>query len=123
LQYLDGKPPVLERPWGENRKLTIYPHAGEQANAFYNRNKASLEFYYFKQDNGPPVYLCRSLDVVAHEAGHSFLDILQPEWLTGSGQSGAFHEAFGDLNSLFVLISMVSTLNVKIKKESEPENR
>ena len=108
LEYLDGKPPVLIRPWGEDKKLTIVPHAGEMANAFYNRGKATLEFYYMNRKDSNPVYICRSLDILAHEAGHSLLHILQREWLTGSGQPGAFHEAFGDLSSLFVLISMVS---------------
>jgi hypothetical protein len=110
LQYLDGRPPVLHRPWGENKKLSIQPHAGEEANAYYDRNDGSLKFYYMKRTDGnQPVYLCRSLDIVAHETGHSFLDTLQPQWLTNFGQPGAFHEAFGDLCSLFVLISMVST--------------
>ncbi|GBB94306.1 hypothetical protein RclHR1_02330004 [Rhizophagus clarus] len=127
LQYLDGRPPVLHRPWGENKKLSIQPHAGEQANAFYDRNDGSLKFYYMRRkDGGQPVYLCRSLDIVAHETGHSFLDTLQPGWLTGSGQPGAIHEAFGDLCSLFVLISMadVADLFITLTKANlrDPDN-
>ena len=105
LEYLDGKPPVLNPPWG-NKPIVIHPHAGEDANAFYSREEAALKFFYTKQ-NDKIIYLCRSFDVVAHEAGHFFLDILQPQWLA-SGQTGGFHEAFGDLCSLFTLISMVS---------------
>jgi hypothetical protein len=108
LEYLDGQPPVLHRPWGENKRLSIYPHAGEQANDYYSRDEAALKFFYIVREDGPPIYSCRSLDVVTHEAAHSFLDNLQPYWLL-DGQPGAFHEAFGDLMSLFVLISMVST--------------
>ncbi|RIA93200.1 hypothetical protein C1645_735766 [Glomus cerebriforme] len=126
LQYLDGRPPVLKRPWGENKRLSIYPHAGEQANAFYNRSDASLRFFYIKRQDGTPVYLCRSLDIVSHETGHSFLDILQPNWLTGTGQSGAFHEAFGDLCSLFTLISMadIADLFITLTKANlrDPDN-
>ena len=107
IEYLDGSPPQLTTPWG-NKRLSIYPHAGEDANAHYSREEAALKFYYTKKGGGPPVYLCRSLDIVAHETGHSFLDILQPNWYLTQGQTGAFHEAFGDLCSLFVLISMVS---------------
>jgi Zn-dependent metalloprotease len=113
LEYLDGKPPQLKRPWG-NKKLVIHPHAGEQANAYYSRQEGVLKFFYTNEGDSL-VYLCRSLDVVAHEAGHSVLDILQPGWMS-DGQTGGFHEAFGDLCSLFVLISMVSTQNKKKKR-------
>lgn len=107
LEYLDGSPPQLTRPWG-NKRLQIHPHAGEDANAYYSREEGVLKFFYTKRESdGSPIFLCRSLDVVAHEAGHSFLDILQPDWRS-DGQTGGFHEAFGDLCSLFTLISMVS---------------
>jgi len=63
--------------------------------------------------------------VVAHEAGHSFLDILQPQWLS-DGQTGGFHEAFGDLCSLFTLISMaeIADLFVTLTKANlrDPSN-
>jgi hypothetical protein len=124
LEYLDGKPPKLTTPWG-NKRLSIHPHAGEEANAFYSREEAVLKFFYTKEGGGPPIYLCRSLDVVAHEAGHSFLDILQPGWLS-DGQTGGFHEAFGDLCSLFVLISMadIADLFVTLTKANlrDPNN-
>ncbi len=107
LEYLDGRPPVLNRPWGANKRLSIHPHAGEDVNAYYSREEGVLKFFYTRQGNNLPVYSCRNFDVVAHETGHAFLDILQPDWLS-EGQTGGFHEAFGDLCSLFVLISMVS---------------
>jgi hypothetical protein len=106
LEYLDGQVPRLITPWG-NKRLQIFPHAGEDANAYYSRDEVALKFFFTRGNDGSPIFLCRSLDVVAHEAGHLFLDILQPQWLS-DGQTGAFHEAFGDLCSLFVLISMVS---------------
>jgi len=111
LEYLDGRPPQLNRPWG-NKRLQIHPHAGEDANAYYSREEGVLKFFYTSQ-GGKPIYLCRSFDVVAHEAGHSFLDILQPGWLS-DGQTGGFHEAFGDLCSLFVLISMAEIADLLI---------
>ena len=82
--------------------------------AFKCLQEGVLKFFYTHQ-NGKIIYLCRSFDVVAHETGHSFLDILQPGWLS-DGQTGGFHEAFGDLCSLFTLISMVSTRN-KIERD------
>jgi len=124
LEYLDGNPPELRRPWG-NKPLVIHPHAGEDANAYYSRQEAVLKFFYTDDKNGKIIYLCRSFDVVAHEAGHSFLDILQPGWLS-DGQTGGFHEAFGDLCSLFTLISMaeIADLFVTLTKANlrDPSN-
>ncbi|CAG8662703.1 3025_t:CDS:10 [Funneliformis mosseae] len=125
LEYLDGRPPVINRPWGANKRLSIHPHAGEEANAYYSRDEAVLKFFYTSQGGGQPVYLCRSFDVVAHESGHAFLDTLQPGWLS-DGQTGGFHEAFGDLCSLFTLISMaeISDLFVTMTKANlrNPDN-
>ncbi|CAG8754930.1 1700_t:CDS:2, partial [Racocetra fulgida] len=80
----------------------------------------SLKFYYIVQGE-KPLYLCRSLDIVAHEAGHAFLDILQIEWLV-EGQTGALHEAFGDLTTMFTILSMndmvkllIETTNSKLR--------
>ncbi|CAB4393605.1 unnamed protein product [Rhizophagus irregularis] len=124
LVYLDGNPPQLTRPWG-NKRLQIFPHAGEDANAYYSREEGALKFFFTKRKDGTPIFLCRSLDVVAHEAGHSFLDILQPQWRS-DGQTGGFHEAFGDLCSLFVLISMadIADLFVTLTKANlrDPNN-
>ncbi|KAF0515533.1 hypothetical protein F8M41_017301 [Gigaspora margarita] len=111
LEYLDGRPPQVDRPWGE-RKLTIIPHAGEEANAYYDREDGSLKFFYIVQDQ-KPLYLCRSLDIVAHETGHAFLDILQKEWLV-DGQTGALHEAFGDLTTMFTILSMKDMVDLLI---------
>ncbi|CAG8556982.1 11728_t:CDS:10 [Funneliformis caledonium] len=113
LEYLDGRPPVLERPWGNDKRLSIEPHAGEKADAYYSRGEAALRFFYTFEGSDRPIYLCRSIDVVAHEAGHAFLDTLQPDW-QADGQTGAFHEAFGDLCSLFVLISMAEIADLFI---------
>ncbi|CAG8663691.1 12709_t:CDS:2, partial [Cetraspora pellucida] len=119
LEYLDGRIPEIRKPWGE-KKLIIIPHAGQDANAFYDREEGSLKFYYIVQVE-KPLYLCRSLDIVAHEAGHAFLDILQMEWLV-EGQTGALHEAFGDLTTMFTILSMedmvkllIDTTNSKLR--------
>ena len=55
------------------------------------------------------VFTCRSLDIVAHETGHGILDALQPDWLLSSSppQTGGLHEAFGDLTSLFLVLSQL----------------
>ncbi|CAG8464504.1 3868_t:CDS:10 [Diversispora eburnea] len=98
IEYLDGKPPKLERPW---------------TNAFYSKVDSNIRFYYVKNKKDEPIYLCRSLDIVAHETGHAFLDILQTNWLV-TGQTGALHEAFGDLCSMFTILSMDDMVSLLI---------
>ncbi|HZX29158.1 MAG TPA: hypothetical protein VFF16_18940, partial [Telluria sp.] len=55
------------------------------------------------------VYTCRSLDIVAHETGHAILDGLKPNWLLASQlpQTGALHEAFGDLTAIFLALAQL----------------
>ena len=38
LEYLDGLPPVLNRLW----RISIHPHVGEDANAFYDRENLAF---------------------------------------------------------------------------------
>ncbi|OKH54609.1 hypothetical protein NIES2101_07325 [Calothrix sp. HK-06] len=93
--------------------IKVYPHAGETENAYYSREEKALKFFYFTppRDSGltAKVYTCRSIDVVAHEAGHAVLDSLKPQWLSFSSpaQTGALHESFGDLTSLFLILSQM----------------
>eukprot|EP00760_Papus_ankaliazontas_P003430 PhM_4_TR11613/c0_g1_i1/m.9889 len=53
--------------------LRIICHAGEKPNAAYIRGKRALKFYYITEPTGERTFLCRSLDIVAHEAGHAVL--------------------------------------------------
>ena len=70
LEYLDGSPPILHRPWG-NKRLSIHPHAEGTAHSFYSRNEAALKFSIIRQKEGPSVYLCRSL--LMKQAGLSWI--------------------------------------------------
>jgi hypothetical protein len=100
-------------PWqwnsgGNTDPLSVFPHAGVTQNAFYTRAGKALKFFFF--DSGSPpqtIFTCRSLDIVAHETGHAVLDGLKPGWLGSSNtpQTGALHEAFGDLTSIFLALS------------------
>ena len=92
--------------WG-NRPIQAYPYAGEDSNAYYSRGEKALKFYFFS-DGVKTIYACRSWDIVAHEAGHAVLDSLQPGWITSSNpQTGALHEAFGDLTSIFSVLDQL----------------
>jgi hypothetical protein len=93
--------------------IAVHPHAGRAANAYYSRNEKVLKFFFFKPFNqpadAPDVFTCRSLDIVAHETGHAILDSLKPSWLSWSAppQTGGLHEAFGDLTSIFLILSQL----------------
>jgi hypothetical protein len=109
-------------PWAWNTggnadRLTCRPRGFSGANAFYSRLGKTLSFGFFLPQNSPnEVFTCRSLDIVAHEAGHAILDGLKPGWL-GTGnvpQTGALHESFGDLTAIFVALSQFDQVDAFI---------
>ena len=72
-----------EPTWGfPNQRLSLVPHASQEANASYSRQKQSLEFGWFRvkpESAGklPPnglVFACLSHDIIAHELTHALLD-------------------------------------------------
>lgn len=97
--------------WRNPGPISIFPHAGEGANAFYDPNAHTLEFLFFRPPGGSgrQVFTCRSLDIVAHEGGHAVLDGLKPGWLliNSPAQTGGLHESFGDLTSIFLVLSQL----------------
>lgn len=106
----------LQWQWNNNTNtnpIEVHPHAGRTANAFYSRNERVLKFFFFKPNALPAgsgdVYTCRSLDVVAHETGHAILDALKPNWISfrAPAQTGGLHESFGDLTSIFTILSQM----------------
>jgi hypothetical protein len=97
--------------------ISAFPRAGVTANAYYSRTQKALKFFYFTPTGTTaPIYTCRSLDIVAHETGHAILDGLQPGWLTSTAtpQTGALHEAFGDITALFVALSQLDQVDAII---------
>lgn len=108
----DGTP----LPWQWNSSLDIaplqvFPHGLPNVmNAFYSRTQCCLKFGDFiPSGGGERVYTCRSFDIVSHETGHAVLDGLKPDWLLASNppQTGALHEAFGDLTAIFLSLSQL----------------
>lgn len=106
----------LEWAWnnGANQEgIEVHPHAGDDRNAYYSRNEKALKFFFFTPITSPgstdKVFTCRSLDIVAHEAGHAILDGLKPGWFSSFSptQTGGLHEAFGDLTSIFLILSQL----------------
>src|SRR6266704_1064543 len=95
---------------GRGRPLRIFPHAMQEANAYYDPRPHALLFGYFAASEkdagaslpGQTVYTCLSHDIVAHEMTHALVDG-QREYLTDATgpDAAAFHEAFADIVALF----------------------
>ncbi|MBX3170236.1 MAG: hypothetical protein KF760_22715 [Candidatus Eremiobacteraeota bacterium] len=85
-----------------SRVLDVVPHKKQGMNAYYSRWEGSTN--YFFQDSPQlqtTVKTANSVDVVAHETGHSVLDGMKPGYLsTNDRETGAFHEAFGDCSAM-----------------------
>lgn len=84
-------------------KLALYPNAGQDLNAYYDR--ASVSFFVFPLKKAL-IYSGASTDVVAHEVGHAILDALRPDlWNVSMLEVGAFHEGFGDCMAIMTALS------------------
>jgi hypothetical protein len=90
--------------------LTLYPHAMQQANAFYSPAAHGILFGYFNagQENaghnipGQMIFTCLSHDIIVHEMTHAILDGLRSYFMEQTNPDvAAFHEAFADLAALF----------------------
>ncbi|MEU8610673.1 hypothetical protein AB0C29_22060 [Actinoplanes sp. NPDC048791] len=86
-------------------QLLVVPRAGEMANAYYERDSHSLQFFQFTVAHRPGTWIrtANSQDIVAHETAHALLDGIAPDLYSAiSPQSLAIHEAVADLASLLV---------------------
>ena len=88
-------------------QLLVIPQAGEWANAYYERETHSLQFYYFTPADGAgTVYTSLSRDIVAHETAHAILDAIAPDIYDAlSPEALALHEAFADMTAVIMSIN------------------
>lgn len=102
--YMFEEEDVLGRKlnWAfKSPQLLVVPRAGEWANAFYERESHSLQFFYFGGDH--KVYTCLSADIVSHETAHAILDGIAPDLYNSiTPQSLALHEAIADLTAVLM---------------------
>jgi hypothetical protein len=86
-------------------QLLVVPEAGLAANAYYQRETRSLQFFSHPRPAGGLAHTAASHDVVAHETAHAVLDGIAP-WLydASSPQSLAIHESVADLTALFAAV-------------------
>jgi hypothetical protein len=87
-------------------QLLVVPRAGEWANAFYQRESHSLQFFHFPgAEAGGTVYTALSQDIIAHETAHAMLDGIAPDLYNClTPQSLALHEAVADLAALLLAL-------------------
>ena len=88
-------------------QLLVVPRAGELANAYYERESHSLQFFSFLPEDAtsetPRIFTSHSQDIVAHETSHALLDGIAPDLYSAiSPESLAIHEAVADLGALLV---------------------
>jgi len=90
-------------------KLKIYPHAMQEANAFYDPQRRALLFGYFRATEGDAgvnlpgqlVFTCLSHDIIVHETTHAILDGIREHFNDPTGPDApAFHEGFADIVAL-----------------------
>jgi hypothetical protein len=148
FEYALGRP--IRWPFGRDdgpsskfKRLRIFPHAMQEANAFYSRDLSALLFGYFASDPdstlnipGQTVFTCLSHDIIVHETTHALVDS-QRDFFTEptSPDAPAFHEAFADIVALFQhftfkepLLEIIRRTGGKIfltktAPESEPEEK
>lgn len=99
-----------EVSWGfRNARLKLVPHAFENANAQYIRDRERLEFGWYRVEandkidmpEGTIIFSCLSHDIIVHELTHALLDGLRVRFDRATNPDvGAFHEAFADLVAL-----------------------
>ncbi|MEJ2258780.1 MAG: hypothetical protein P8X98_17705 [Woeseiaceae bacterium] len=88
-------------------QLLVIPRAGNWANAFYERESHSLQFFYFDSTSKPgkTIFTSSSHDIITHEAGHAILDGIAPGLYDAiTPQALALHEAIADLTSLIMAL-------------------
>ena len=109
----------------DRERLRIFPHAMQEANAYYSRDMRALLFGYFPASEteaganlpGQTVFTCLSHDIIAHETTHALVDS-QRDFFTEptSPDAPAFHEAFADIVALFQHFSYKDALLEMIKR-------
>jgi hypothetical protein len=122
--------------WNKRGKVRVFPrmtreqyaslYPGEDydeniTNAFYDYRKGDQEgehvVCFFPVDEEEEKYTSQSSDVVSHEAGHNALNIVRPDlWESTSSDIKAFHETFGDMTALFLVLTFPEMREILLEK-------
>lgn len=103
--------------WEMGSVLPVFPRAGRDLNAYYDRE--ALKFFYTSDSvTKRTIYTSESSDVAAHECGHAILDAHHPDyWSSLHPETGAFHEAFGDITALLTTLQF-PTVRERLLRET-----
>ncbi len=105
--------------------LKVYPHAMQEANAFYDPSQHALLFGYFQASDvdaginlpGQLVFTCLSHDIIVHESTHAILDGIRSHFNDPTGpDAAAFHEGFADIVALLQHFSFKDSLLETIQR-------
>jgi hypothetical protein len=105
--------------------LRVFPHAFQQANAFYDGELRALLFGYFAASTDDPgdnlpgqtIFTCLSHDIIAHETTHAVIDSIRRHFSEPTSiDTPAFHEAFADIVALFQHFSMADAVYETINR-------
>lgn len=105
--------------------LKIFPHAMQEANAFYDPGQHALLFGYFRASDveaggnlpGQLVFTCLSHDIIVHESTHAILDGIRSHFNDPTGPDApAFHEGFADIVALLQHFSFKDSLLETIQR-------
>eukprot|EP00727_Mastigamoeba_balamuthi_P000110 m51a1_g10096 hypothetical protein (1017) ;mRNA; r:59709-65883 len=94
--------------WQAGQRLVVDTRATGVTQPMYSRRAGALLFPLLRCSDGGAagaVPTSRSMEAVAHTAGHAVLDALRPKWAEGieeRPEGGVLHEAFADLVGLLV---------------------
>jgi hypothetical protein len=107
------------------RVLKLYPHAMQQANAYYSPDAHGILFGFFAANKtgqgrnlpGQRVFTCLSQDIIAHEVTHAVIDGIRTYFTEPTNPDVlAFHEGFADLCALFAHFSHKEALTDAIRR-------
>ena len=101
---------------GARKRLSVLIDAGPDINAYYGRGE--LGFYSHLNAKGRLRRFAFSVDVVSHEAGHAYLDVIRPDLFdTPYLETNAFHEAFGDCIAILTSLADSEVRAVLLKRD------
>jgi len=113
------RPDTSPRSAAHHGLLRVFPHAFQEANAYYDPQRRALLFGYFTASEedagvnlpGQVVFTCLSHDIVVHETTHAILDGIRQHFNEPTGpDAAAFHEGFADIVALLQHFSFKETL-------------
>ncbi len=95
--------------------LFYFTKGNEMENAYYTRFEAEdgtpyrlMNLGWYRPTSTTKEYTAQQPDIVWHEAGHSLVDAARPDLFSDDSKAGAYHEAWGDTNAMFTLLTYES---------------